>query len=252
MGFSMQTTVPVLALALVAGLSPLSGELTAETPSALVNADARTPGASDEGTPPTTDEVGWSSPSGIGIFGGSPGLHQRAETASQHFLEAGLDLRGVVIVFHPDADACGGHDGVYRSAMHSIDICNTNQLIIMHELAHAWDWANLDDETRVRYMELRGIERWNDASDPWKQRGIEDLAETVVWGLGRIGNCPSSSPDPDRTRAFRMITGIDLDSSAGEFCDHDREALAAQSRDLRSPEEAATEPLASTGDGLTR
>jgi hypothetical protein len=183
--------------------------------------------------------------SGIGGVGGSPELQQRAEMAAQHFIDAGLDLRGVVIVFHPTTDGCGGHDGVYRPATHRVDICNTNEFIIIHELAHAWDHANLDDDTRRRYMELRGLEAWNDSSVPWKQRGIEDLAETVVWGLGCIDDSSMSSHDLDRARAFGLITKIELDSSIG--ASHENEIMT-----LPSPDEGSIRSLAATGDGFTR
>ena len=230
MSLFTRITIPALSLTLIAGLSLPAHEDSVEVPSAPIAVlDVATGASAATAEPaPTTSEI---LASGIGVVGGSPELHQRAEIAAQQFLDAGLDLRGVVVVFHPTTDGCGGHDGVYRPATHHIDICNPNEFIIVHELAHAWDHANLDDDIRRRYMELRGLEAWNDSSVPWKQRGIEDLAETIVWGLGHIEDSSSGSHDIDRARAFQLIAGIELDSSTGATPDNDGRTPTMRSAD---------------------
>ena len=54
----------------------------------------------------------------------------------------------------------------------------------LHEMAHAWIEANLADERLVRFLRIRGIATWNDQRLPWKERGAEQAAEIITWGLG--------------------------------------------------------------------
>ena len=54
---------------------------------------------------------------------------------------------------------------------------------MLHELAHAWANVNLDEEDRGAFMDLRGLDSWNDHADSWERRGTEHVAETLAWAL---------------------------------------------------------------------
>lgn len=75
--------------------------------------------------------------------------------------------------------------------------------MILHEMAHAWNHHDLTDEVRSEFMAFRGLTQWNDKDIPWKDRGIEALAEAVTWGLydDPVGN-------DDRRHTFALITGL--------------------------------------------
>jgi hypothetical protein len=71
-----------------------------------------------------------------------------------------------------------------------IDLCTEGLLepyarkFALHEMAHAWTEANLPDEVLDRFLRIRGIATWNDQRLPWRERGAEQAAEIITWGLG--------------------------------------------------------------------
>jgi branched-subunit amino acid transport protein len=82
---------------------------------------------------------------------------------------------------------------------------------VLHELAHAWDLTRLDDRTRRAFLALRGLETWNgDRSVPWEERGAEQAAEILMWGLleappplPRLDGMPCE----DALAGYRLLTG---------------------------------------------
>ena len=58
------------------------------------------------------------------------------------------------------------------------------EFLVLHELAHAWDWANLSDERRGAFMADHRLDRWW-GRDPvhWHSYAAEHAAEVIVWGL---------------------------------------------------------------------
>lgn len=107
------------------------------------------------------------------------------------FDEAGLDLPAIDVVGHDGNEPCGGGAGFHtgdgqRSTLH---ICGEHrrkfdEVLFLHELAHAWDVASLDDEHRAAFAELRGVEQWwDDGVHDWDERGAEHAAEIIAWGL---------------------------------------------------------------------
>lgn len=104
------------------------------------------------------------------------------------FEKADLDLPVIEFVGHDDRDACHGRDGAARRTDEGarISLCAreigpVQEWVILHEIAHAWDYHNLDDERRAAFLELRGLEAWRDGV--WHERGAENAAEIMVWGL---------------------------------------------------------------------
>ena len=140
-----------------------------------------------------------------------------ARWAVDRFDRADLQLPPVSIAFHDDKAACDGHFGYFRPS-HSIDICgfNWNRFLVtpkktlLHELAHAWTHETLDSETRDRFLDLRGLDTWQDNSVPWEERGVEHAAEVMAWGLmdeelflTSIGEAGT----PQLAEAFELLTG---------------------------------------------
>jgi len=66
-----------------------------------------------------------------------------------------------------------------------------------HELAHAWEGAALDDACRERFLQLRRLHAWAGDDVEWKQRGVEQIAEIVAWGLGDGTMAPMIDGDRD-------------------------------------------------------
>ena len=84
--------------------------------------------------------------------------------------------------------------------------------VVLHEIAHAWLDAHLGVVDIERFLDHVGLDTWRDPELPWEQRGLEQAADTVAWGLMdryiemlRIGQ-----PTTDElAEGFRILTGID-------------------------------------------
>jgi hypothetical protein len=139
------------------------------------------------------------------VVGGTEQDQAAVDWATKQYRQADLELPQLVIEFHGSDDGCDGYDGVFRGARTPahIDVCNHNRYIVLHELAHAWDRHNLTDETREAFLEQRGLTEWN-GSRPWKQRGVEALAEIVTWGLR---DNPLTEDADEKLEAYQLITG---------------------------------------------
>ena len=104
------------------------------------------------------------------------------------FERADLDLPRIEFVGHDDRDGCHGRDGAARRtdggariSLCAQEIGPVQEWVILHEIAHAWDYHNLDDERRAAFLELRGLDSWREGV--WHERGAENAAEIMVWGL---------------------------------------------------------------------
>ena len=80
----------------------------------------------------------------------------------------------------------------------------------LHELAHAWILDHVDSAAQSAFLDLVGLEEWQDPSAPWADQGVEYAAEVVTWGLldeppsmVRIGGPPCEL----LTDAFELLTG---------------------------------------------
>ena len=156
-------------------------------------------------TGPTVDEA----PTIVGdimVYGANPELLDRAQWALGRFELARLDLPVLELRFHSSEDGCDGADGVSRLSADPlrIDVCNPHRFIILHELAHVWDHASLSDDQRDAFMELLGISAWSGHDVPYSERGIEQLAQIMVWGLNESGFADSA-----KLAAFELITGTE-------------------------------------------
>lgn len=143
---------------------------------------------------------------GVRVQGATADVSERVEWAAGRFAAAGLELPEIEMYIHSDDAVCHGADGLTRMSGRPIriDVCNPHRLILLHELAHAWDAVALDDTTRRAFMEILGLGVWNDRSVPWKERGVERLAEVMVWGLHETGR-----PDDSNRTGYSLLTGAE-------------------------------------------
>ena len=142
-----------------------------------------------------------------------------ARWAFDRFDQAGLELPPLSLSFHDDRSECEGHVGYfYPGTPASIDICGFNwdrflitpKKTILHELAHAWGHQTLDDETRNRFLDIRGLDTWQGNSVAWEEQGIEHAAEVIAWGLIDEDLLLTSIGEADSVQlaeAFELLTG---------------------------------------------
>jgi hypothetical protein len=83
---------------------------------------------------------------------------------------------------------------------------------LLHEMGHIWIDQNVSREERERFLELRGLLSWNASSADWSERGYEQGAEIMAWGLGtRILTAQIPDNDPAQLgAAFEILTGVDV------------------------------------------
>lgn len=109
--------------------------------------------------------------------------------AMRRFESARLELPPVEILFHDGTDGCGGFLGYYAAADGRVDICNRGGRstapinTVLHELGHAWSFANMTEADIAGFVTDRKLDVWHDDTKPWWQRGQEQAAEVVAWGL---------------------------------------------------------------------
>jgi hypothetical protein len=125
--------------------------------------------------------------------------------ASSLYEEAGLRLPAIDVIGHETMEACGGGAGYHHAegGRSTIDICGEHprrfdEVLFLHELAHAWDLAVLTDTRRAAFAELRGVTQWwDDGVHDWDERGAEHAAEIVTWALRDRPMRVFSIPDAD-------------------------------------------------------
>ena len=151
----------------------------------------------------------------IRISGGDAAQERTIDWAVRRYAEAGLSqLPPLDIHLHTSHDGCRGNLGYYLRGR--IDLCTKAssepyaRKFALHEMAHAWVEAHLDAETRERFLNLEQLGNWNDLAEPWKERGTEQAAEVIAWGLGD-GEVAPLLPEPpataDLVAAYVLLTG---------------------------------------------
>lgn len=137
---------------------------------------------------------------------------ETAEWALAQMAAAGLEIPPVTIHMHSERSDCGVRPGeesngyyMRRAGEHIIHSCGS-AWILVHELGHLWDAANLDDETRQRILDHQELETWS--HEQWDQAGGEHLASIIAWAIE--GTHPRSIGYYDRdhlTKAYTLATG---------------------------------------------
>jgi hypothetical protein len=152
------------------------------------------------------------------VVGGTADQQAMVRWATARFESAGLQLPPLEVRFHVDRGACRGRLGYYLDGV--VDVCRHFANLwaareLVHEMAHGWLAANLDEAARDRFLALRGLSTWNDQTVDWDARGFEQAAEIMAWAIGdqEDGIYRPSFPENDRDRlavAYRMLTGRSL------------------------------------------
>lgn len=135
---------------------------------------------------------------------------ERVDRALERFRAAGLRLPSVEIVFHADTGPCRGHDGLFRAGFDPwlLLVCSEAEFVLTHELAHAWEAANLDDVDRDAYLAHRGLGAWWGSDLEWEERGVEDAAFMLQQNLMMRPARPDSDRWIERSAAYEELTGL--------------------------------------------
>jgi hypothetical protein len=123
------------------------------------------------------------------IFGADDATAAKIQVALSLYAAADLELPALLIYVHETEEGCNGHPGIFNKdgSGHRVDICD--MLLLSHELAHAWELHNMDEATRLAFMEEAGLSNWNDPDTDHDLRGIEQAAKAIAIGVssGPIG-----------------------------------------------------------------
>ena len=151
----------------------------------------------------------------LSVHGASAAEERTIDWALRRYRTAGLDgMPALEVYLHWVNDDCNGGNGLYFAGR--IDLCTGDvsesyqRKIALHEMAHAWTEANVDPEVIDRFMDLRGIATWNDRNFGWRDRGNEQTAEIIAWGLGDGEIAPLLPEATDAVtlaRLYRLLTG---------------------------------------------
>lgn len=165
----------------------------------------------------------------------SAGEQRLVDWAMGVFEAADLRLPEVVVSFHTDTEACHGSVGRWERADGVPDrilVCTTHEKpnvqdewrrrTLIHELAHAWAAAALDEATKERFVRLRGLTAWNDSSQQWAERGGEHAAEIISWGIidrrVHFWSLPNKSC-PAMAAGYYFLTGTEPPTGLEESCE---------------------------------
>lgn len=151
------------------------------------------------------------------VHGASAAEERAIDWALRRYHTAGLDgMPNLELFVHRSDEGCNGGIGLYYSGR--IDLCTKDasepyqRKFALHEIAHAWTEANVDHDVLGQFMDVRGIAAWNDKSFDWKQRGTEQAAEIITWGLGEGEIAPllPEITDPKTlARLYRLLTDLE-------------------------------------------
>ncbi len=153
------------------------------------------------------------------INGGTDQQQDLVDWALEQYAAAGLELPVLQFHLHSDLAACQGNQGLFSSGSipWKITLCTEERMVFLHEIGHSWSEFNLTEAERTEYVEQRGMESWNDPETPWRERGSEDVANTLAWGLvdDPIRGMIPDGPLAQKNEAFRVLTGIDTPRISG-------------------------------------
>jgi hypothetical protein len=144
-----------------------------------------------------------------GIYGADDQFTAVIESAIDRFDGVGLTLPELRIYHHSDPSGCPGATAQFNQdgSGTRVDLCTQVGYTLLHELAHAWEYHTMSDETRQAYLEITGLPTWADPEVGWADRGIERAATTIAWGLLETP-ITNSAAFVDELRSFELLTGI--------------------------------------------
>lgn len=132
------------------------------------------------------------------------------------FQLAELDLPQFDVFFHDGLEQCQGFIGLYSASRRRVVICNRGgrttepRHTVLHEFAHAWSMARLTEIEIDAFVSFRTLESWHSPDLAWWQRGDEQAAEIIAWGLQDTNEYRSiwirTETCDDLAAAFELIT----------------------------------------------
>lgn len=148
-----------------------------------------------------------------GIYGAGAESTRIIEESISRYEEVGLPLPALRIYVHNTKEGCSGASGRFgmEGDDHRVDLCGEirSHLIVLHELAHAWEHHHVSEATRRAFLERTGLV-WSDPQDDWGDRGVEALANTISWGI--VPDAPlRGEPSEDileLLQRFELLTGF--------------------------------------------
>lgn len=150
---------------------------------------------------------------GATVYAENEAQVETVQWSLQRYADHNLELPHVTIDMR-SIGKCPTHDGRQLSGSlavvdgeYRIKVCGERRTLL-HELGHVWDKHNLTDETRQRYMELRGLDSWR--HDVWHLAAGEHVAETMTWALDSMYLPPSRIPNNTAAElaiGFELLTG---------------------------------------------
>ncbi len=155
---------------------------------------------------------------------------EMAEWALGRFKAAGLELPSVIITFPGrDQALCGGVPArAFPAAQPAeVKVCWNDTFILLHELAHIWETHHVDEPRREGFTSLRdGVTAWTSRDVRWEQRGAEQAANVIAWGLLEdpypISRTYPNDPE-SMIAAYRFLTDMHPLHDGGEgIIEHDR------------------------------
>ncbi|MDJ0923978.1 MAG: hypothetical protein QNJ77_05405 [Acidimicrobiia bacterium] len=154
---------------------------------------------------------------GTVVVGGTQTQRATAAWAISRFEEAGLVVPPLEIYLHSDPAGCKGHRGIFNAGEQRVDVCVEEPGVMLHEIAHAWNWVNLTDAQRAEYVEKGGFGSWDDPETPWHDRGSEDAADAIAWALLEepIAGFTADGPIARTNASYRLLTGMDSPRISG-------------------------------------
>lgn len=159
--------------------------------------------------------------------GFSQAHHEIVDWALALFVEADLELPSIDFIASSDLEPCNGRTGAARHGAKGseITICGAevlvgHDIVVVHELAHAWEKHNSTPEARAAFLELRGLTEWR--SGDWHDRGAEHAASIIAWGLIDRPTIPGHidfDGCDDLIESYRTIVGADPLHGFRDHCD---------------------------------
>lgn len=145
----------------------------------------------------------------VAVVGADAEERTRLDEALARFSDNGLELPDLEVQFSSDEADCSGHLGLFKQSFTPwrLSICSGLAFVPTHELAHAWEAANLDDDARGGYVVTRGLASWDDPAVDRGDRGIEDLAFMIQQNLMATNPSLASSTWIERVDAYELVTG---------------------------------------------
>lgn len=149
-----------------------------------------------------------------------PTEREDVEWALGRFEAAGLALPAVDIYLHKSLDDCMGKLGIRTrpDGADRVDVCSSarRRNVLLHELAHVWVAANVSQELRTAFQDLRGLTTWGEKSVTWHERGTEQAAEIISWAIGNEQNPLSMIKDDTKAAevAYQLLTNREFPQSS--------------------------------------